>query len=381
MAIIRPSSDNQKGLWTPSTGTTLYETVDESSVSDTDYISTESSGGKSGPFLLINKCNKQPNYPVIMSPNYRDAITAYLPIFPNLNIATGVKFKSIHGTLAYAGSQYGYGLYSNTYNSDNIIYGESKNLDMPGVTVLIDCTYRDQIGWPFITVCATVDSDYDIYGGWAIGIQEKNIQFLAGYNAEQLNPNGVSNSGGNYLTTFGERIVAVGTFNLSTLRLRGYADHTGYFNNSCTVSSGWSNPCRETINGYLRYGTAPRTNQSPVRNIVVLPRCASEGEVIELIKHPYMMYERKIARSYSLACNPTRTQLQLSSTTDPGVDTGHKLIYRGSGNFKARLKSGTTNVAEWQESLGTLTTVERTLTEQQAATITNYADLRVEFDS
>lgn len=38
--FARPSSDVSAGSWTPSTGSTLYETIDETSASDADYALT-----------------------------------------------------------------------------------------------------------------------------------------------------------------------------------------------------------------------------------------------------------------------------------------------------------------------------------------------------
>lgn len=40
--LLRPTSDIAAGAWTPSTGSTLYETLDETPYSDTDYILTAS---------------------------------------------------------------------------------------------------------------------------------------------------------------------------------------------------------------------------------------------------------------------------------------------------------------------------------------------------
>lgn len=41
--FLRPASDVNAGLWTPSTGTTLYETVDEITPSDVDYMRSDDS--------------------------------------------------------------------------------------------------------------------------------------------------------------------------------------------------------------------------------------------------------------------------------------------------------------------------------------------------
>jgi hypothetical protein len=40
LSYLRPSADLSTGSWAPSTGTTLYETLDEVSASDADYIQT-----------------------------------------------------------------------------------------------------------------------------------------------------------------------------------------------------------------------------------------------------------------------------------------------------------------------------------------------------
>lgn len=71
-------------------------------------------------------------------------------------------------------------------------------------------------------------------------------------------------------------------------------------------------------------------------------------------------------------------EVRLSGTKLPNTGVGHVLSYRGRGNYTVSLRQGSdTEIASWQESDIALTTHERTLSEAQAESITDYTDLRV----
>jgi len=90
--------------------------------------------------------------------------------------------------------------------------------------------------------------------------------------------------------------------------------------------------------------------------------------------------------------------MMMEDAADPNTDEYHIVEYRyksgGSGtiNLTVRLKQGTTTIASWQHnSIGpswvdayqTLTWVDayQTLTSQEANSITDYTDLRIEFEA
>ena len=82
-------------------------------------------------------------------------------------------------------------------------------------------------------------------------------------------------------------------------------------------------------------------------------------------------------------------KIKLGSLTDPVSSTGHVVRYRigktgtGTVNLTARLVQGTTTIAEWAHTdiAAGPTDVSQTLTGPQADSITNYADLYVEFQA
>lgn len=85
---------------------------------------------------------------------------------------------------------------------------------------------------------------------------------------------------------------------------------------------------------------------------------------------------------------PNAFQVSLSNAEDPGVSTGHVVRYRygkaGTAimNLTVRLKQGTTTIASWVHgSIGANTTAEQTLTAGEANSITDYTDLRLEFEA
>ena len=77
----------------------------------------------------------------------------------------------------------------------------------------------------------------------------------------------------------------------------------------------------------------------------------------------------------------------LSSVLDPGIHTGHTVRYRakgdGSADIVVTLKQGTTTIATWTETNAaqTVTAYEHTLATGEAATITDYTDLRLTFEA
>jgi hypothetical protein len=106
------------------------------------------------------------------------------------------------------------------------------------------------------------------------------------------------------------------------------------------------------------------------------------------------LYQKVDEASYSdadyIACpvNATNAEcvLGLPDVTDPGVHTGHTLRIRASKtvkqscNIQYALYQGTTaihTVASFNPSQTTFTEYSYTLSEAEAANITNYADLRV----
>ena len=78
--------------------------------------------------------------------------------------------------------------------------------------------------------------------------------------------------------------------------------------------------------------------------------------------------------------------VRLAEVADPGVDHGHVLKYRfrkvgvGQADITVKLKQGDTVIATFSHSdiSGAYTLAEQRLSDPQAASITNYADLRVE---
>ena len=90
---------------------------------------------------------------------------------------------------------------------------------------------------------------------------------------------------------------------------------------------------------------------------------------------------------YIYANSATTCQLALSSVVDPGTTSGQVVSYRAwspSGNgLVVRLKCGATTVATWTHATlpGTVTQYDQSLSAGEIAAITDYADLRVEFES
>lgn len=101
-------------------------------------------------------------------------------------------------------------------------------------------------------------------------------------------------------------------------------------------------------------------------------------------------------RAFSTDGSDCELEVGLSNVSDPSTDTGHIFRYRvaktddgvpsGTGNAKtliARLMQGTTAIATDTERTltGSYTTYSRTLSSGEAAAITDYTDLRLEFTS
>lgn len=81
-------------------------------------------------------------------------------------------------------------------------------------------------------------------------------------------------------------------------------------------------------------------------------------------------------------------QVKFASMTDPAVSYGHYITYRiqktGTGqiNMVARLKQGATTIASWSHTNvdSAVTEYTQTLSSAEADSITDYTDLRVEFE-
>jgi hypothetical protein len=78
---------------------------------------------------------------------------------------------------------------------------------------------------------------------------------------------------------------------------------------------------------------------------------------------------------------PTTFEVKFTAHDDPVVHTQHRIQYRGVGNYTVALKQGSTTIASWAEADGAFTTHTRWLTTTQAASITDYSDLRLEVTS
>lgn len=84
--------------------------------------------------------------------------------------------------------------------------------------------------------------------------------------------------------------------------------------------------------------------------------------------------------------NPTTetAEVKFTSVTDPGVHTGHILRFRLAAVgldtvFDVYLMQGATQIATWQKTVtaGNIVSYEETLTSGEAASITDYTDLRI----
>jgi hypothetical protein len=92
---------------------------------------------------------------------------------------------------------------------------------------------------------------------------------------------------------------------------------------------------------------------------------------------------------YAKQYNPTGANplvVGAGTLADPNVHTGHIISYRIAGpgvpiDWTVRLLQTTTEIAQWTHTdITTAQTFQQTLTEGQAAAITDYAALRLEFD-
>lgn len=81
--------------------------------------------------------------------------------------------------------------------------------------------------------------------------------------------------------------------------------------------------------------------------------------------------------------SPSMCEVQLAVGADPFLSTGHKVRYAitAPDNLVVRLRQGNTTIASWSHSsVALVTTFEQTLTAEQVDAITNYADLRLQFE-
>lgn len=76
-------------------------------------------------------------------------------------------------------------------------------------------------------------------------------------------------------------------------------------------------------------------------------------------------------------------EVGLSNVTDPGVHTDHVFSFRvgGSGDLTVRLMQGATEIASWVYAVSVTENKQETLTELQAAAITDYSNLRLKFEA
>lgn len=76
-------------------------------------------------------------------------------------------------------------------------------------------------------------------------------------------------------------------------------------------------------------------------------------------------------------------EVQLSASSPPPTRDNHTINYRllaGSGIIVVTLKCGSTTIKSWNHTLtGSVQGISQTLTNAEASSITNYADLRVAF--
>lgn len=371
MAIIRPIADGQKGLWTPSAGNDLYACVDETSASDTDHISTEDSGGKSAWVHLKKKTNTPINsdYELDLRSEFLVGLKGYIisPFVGRNSSNTQVNGNISASILGGYSGWFFDGSANYFYYTDILKRSGGFGFDIASNTVVFFTfiNYDVSISSKGIFSIGTSPTD-----GGPESILYNDVSTLKSY----LN--------GNYSTL---DVISNSPYVLYSCAFT-YTDFPPY-NSQVYLSS--NRACVHTVSQYLNGSLRSVYFGSSVGNpfkglcihcFVLQGIFPEETKIFEMLKNPWQVYKKRAKTVYFLP-NKTRTQLQLWSTTDPGVDTGHVLRYRGSGDFTARIKSGTATIAEWAESLGSLTTVERTLTEGQAAAITDYSDLRVEFDT
>jgi len=90
---------------------------------------------------------------------------------------------------------------------------------------------------------------------------------------------------------------------------------------------------------------------------------------------------------YIYTGDATTARVALNSVTDPSTSSGHVVHYRCrvyAGTLYVRLKQGTTTIATWSHTssdAGSMTTFAQTLSAGEADSITDYAQLRIEFEA
>ena len=93
--------------------------------------------------------------------------------------------------------------------------------------------------------------------------------------------------------------------------------------------------------------------------------------------------EVKDENDFIVTSSQSLCEVQLSVGADPFSSTGHKVRYSitAPDNLVVRLRQGSTTIASWNHtSVSLITEFEQTLTAEQADAITNYADLRLQFE-
>ena len=74
-------------------------------------------------------------------------------------------------------------------------------------------------------------------------------------------------------------------------------------------------------------------------------------------------------------------EVGMTAGAAPGATTGHVVRYRVIGSVTVSLRQGTTTIASWSQSPSVMTTYAQALTSLQAAAITNYAALSLQFQA
>ena len=85
--------------------------------------------------------------------------------------------------------------------------------------------------------------------------------------------------------------------------------------------------------------------------------------------------------TYDLTSQASTFEVGMTAGTSPGVTTGHVVRYRILGAVTVSLRQGTTTIASWSQAPSVMTSFAQTLTGVQAAAITNYAALSLQFQA
>lgn len=216
----------------------------------------------------------------------------------------------------------------------------------------------------------------------------------------------------------GEAAVYLGTYDGATLRL--------YKNGKLNVSVASTNPNSDT-NPRFVVGSGIRPANSATDGVLCAAywtRVLTQSEILDLSNNPWGIFQappRKIwagiaagvqllrpssditagawtpssgatlfatinevvanDATYDLTSQASTFEVGITAGTSPGVTTGHVVRYRIVGAVTVSLRQGTTTIASWSQSPAAMTTYVQTLTSLQAAAITNYAALSLQFQA